>query len=369
MIGILLMAHGTPAGPQEIPSFLESIRSHKPSQAELDDLARRYEAIGGMSPLTQLTEVHRDNLVRVLDKRYPGRFVVATGMKHAKPSIEDSLASLEQAGAASIIGVALAPHYSRASIGDYENRVRTAIRLDPNTAYHATFRMVKSWHLAPGLIELWSGRVKDTVIRLQSAIEKETGGESARQEGSARQERSAEQERSARQEGPAGQEKLDAGSPDDPGSTGNDSAVHVIFTAHSLPARLTDQGDPYARQVNETAAAIAKQAGLEHWSVAWQSTPVHVREPWLEPDVKDAISTLAGAGRKAVAVCPVGFVSDHLETLYDLDIVARESANIRGIAFDRCRSLDHDIGLAEVLASVAYGELGGSEEVGVRKWE
>jgi ferrochelatase len=366
MIGILLMAHGTPADSQEIPSFLESIRSHKPSQPELDDLEKRYQAIGGMSPLAQLTEVHRDNLVQVLDDKYPGRFAVAVGMKHAKPSIEDGLASLEQAGAASIIGLALAPHYSRASIGDYENRVRAAMRLDLSTDSRTTFRMVKSWHLAPGLIELWSERIKDAIVSLQSVIEKETGGKSARQEGSAGQEQLAEQEKPAGQERP---EKSGAGMPDDPGSAGNDSAIHVIFTAHSLPARLTDQGDPYAGQVNETAAAIAKHASLEHWSVAWQSAPMHIREPWLEPDVKDAISALADTGCKAVAICPVGFVSDHLETLYDLDIVARESANLGGIAFDRCKSLDHDMRLAEVLASIVYMEMNGSEEMGMRRWE
>ncbi|MHB8262549.1 MAG: ferrochelatase [Acidimicrobiales bacterium] len=327
MIGVLLMAHGTPSRMQDIPSFLESIRSHRPSQAELDELARRYRAIGGLSPLAQLTVAHSNNLMRILNERDPGRFSVAVGMKHAKPSLEDSLDVLERAGATSIIGVALAPHFSRASIGDYENRVRSAMHAKPGFFPPTAFHMVRSWHLAPGLIELWAERVGDAIARLEARLVE--------------------------------QEKTDP-DPDILASAGpasNGSAVHVIFTAHSLPARLIDQGDPYAEQASQTAAAIAAQAMLQSWSVAWQSAAMHTTEPWLEPDIKDAIGTMADAGCRAVAVCPIGFVSDHLETLYDLDISAREAATADGVAFERCASLDRDIRLAEVLANIVYEKL------------
>jgi ferrochelatase len=125
----------------------------------------------------------------------------------------------------------------------------------------------------------------------------------------------------------------------------------VVFTAHSIPARLVADGDPYETQVLESAAAIAEAAGLVRWSVAWQSAG-RTADAWLGPDVRDVIAAMPGSGASAVVVCPVGFVSDHLEVLYDLDIEARAVADDAGIPFARTASLNDDPEFCDMLAGV-----------------
>ncbi len=336
MVGILLMAHGTPTRMEDLPSFLGSIRSRKPTQAEVDDLRNRYMAIGGLSPLLELTEEHYRNLAQVLEREHPGGFRVALGMKHSVPSIEDGLdtllGALDAQEVDKIIGLVLAPHFSKASIGGYESRVQAALqskrsireegREDGGCFKQIQFDMVRSWHLAPELIDMWANRVVDEIAGI-SAGDMSSNGSPLK----------------------------------DMPPEGHGLKVHVVFTAHSLPARLTEAGDPYARQVAETAAVIAGRAQLRDWSVAWQSIPPGSTIPWLEPDVSDVIRKVATEDYDAVVVCPVGFVSDHLETLYDLDVVASGVASSCGLLYGRCASLDHDIRLARTLADVIDREL------------
>ncbi len=329
------MAHGTPARMDDLSSFLESIRLRPPTQAEVDDLWNRYKAIGGLSPLLELTEEHYRNLVQVLERDYPGSFKVAFGMKHATPLIEDGLDALEESlkgeDVDRIIGLVLAPHFSKASIGGYESRLRSALQPKQSMQasdqagdgpfQRASFSMIRSWHLAPGLIDMWTSRIAEEIASLS--------------------------ENDISQEG----------SSEDVYQGGSRLRTHVIFTAHSLPARLEETGDPYAQQVAETAAAVAGKAELQDWSVAWQSIPPGSTLPWLEPDVSDVIRKVAYDGYQAVVICPVGFVSDHLETLYDLDIVASKVASSCGLLYRRCASLDHDFRVAETLVSVINQEL------------
>jgi ferrochelatase len=336
MIGVLLMAHGTPIRMEDLPSFLESIRSRPPTQAEVDDLRNRYTAIGGLSPLLELTEEHYRNLVQVLERDYPDGFRVALGMKHAAPLIEDGLDVLEDSlkgeDVDRIIGLVLAPHFSKASIGGYESRVQAALQSKQlaqaadqvyDTPFQQVpFRMVRSWHLSPGLIDMWASRIMGEIASL-------SGSDISSKYLSTK----------------------------DLPSTGDRLRTHIVFTAHSLPARLAEAGDPYAQQVAETAAAVAAKAQLQDWSVAWQSVPPGSTVPWLEPDVSDVIRKVAADGCDAVVVCPVGFVSDHLETLYDLDVVALKVAYSCGLLYRRCASLDHDIRVAETLADVINQEL------------
>lgn len=308
--GVLVMAHGTPGSPEEIPAFFTSIRrGRSPQPAELADLERRYNAIGGTSPLADRTAAQVSMLEGELEKQFPGRFVVAYGAKHAHPPIAEAVSMLVGSGVAQAVGIVLAPHYSSMSIGQYADQARSALA---NSGMPSLpLELVESWHLEPGLLSLLSDRVAEATASLPVATRR---------------------------------------------------ALVVIFTAHSLPARLVDEGDPYAVQVEQSARAVAEQAGVAHWQLAWQSAGKTGGE-WLGPDVRDVITGLAGNGTTAVVVCPIGFVSDHLETLYDLDIDAAGVARRSGVAFARTRALDNDPRLGSVLAQVvaaAADRIGGS---------
>jgi ferrochelatase len=135
--------------------------------------------------------------------------------------------------------------------------------------------------------------------------------------------------------------------------------TEVVFTAHSLPARIVDMGDPYADEITQTALVVAERAGVQRWSTAWQSAG-RTPEPWLGPDILDVIRTKAGDGVPGVLVCPCGFVSDHLEVLYDLDVDAARVASECGIAFARTRSLNDDPMMCRALADVVRSAAAGA---------
>ena len=286
---VLLMAYGTPAGPEDVEAYYTDIRRGRPPTAEqLADLVRRYEAIGGVSPLRERTEAQRDALQRALDDRAPGRFEVVLGFKHAAPTIEDAVAELRAGGVTRAVALVLAPHFSKGSIGEYLVRARAGIDV----------AAIESWATEPAYVEFLAGAVNDALAAM-------------------------------------------------PPST------KVLFTAHSLPVRVVADGDPYADEVRATAEAVAARLGLDRWAgwtVAWQSAG-RTPEPWLEPDVRTVIQDLGETGRAdGVLVCPCGFVSDHLEVLYDLDIEARAVAERAGLAFGRTRVPNDD---ATVMAGLA----------------
>lgn len=275
---VLLMAYGTPSSPGEIEAYYTDIRRGRPPTPEqLADLVRRYDAIGGISPLGARTEAQRTGLQAALDERAPGRFQVVLGFKHAAPRIEDATAAIE---ADRIVALVLAPHFSELSVGEYLERAAGAAGSTP-------FAAVESWATEPAYVDFLTGAVR---------------------------------------------ERLDA-MPD---------GTKVLFTAHSLPQRV---GPRYAAELRATAEAVADQAGLlpwAGWAVGWQSAG-RTPEPWLGPDVREVIADLAGTGRATgLLVCPCGFVADHLEVLYDLDIEAAAAASAVGLPFARTRVLNDD---------------------------
>ena len=283
------MAYGTPATPEDVEAYYTHVRRGRPPTPEqLADLRRRYDAIGGTSPLLTRTREQAAGIQAALGDD----FLVELGMKHAAPFIEDGVAALADAGVTRIIGLVLAPHYSALSVGEYAKRAEA-------TAAEAGVRltMVQSWHLAPGYVDLLARFVADALKRLVV----------------------------------------------DP--------VEVVFTAHSLPTRILDMGDPYPDQLAETAAAVAAQAGVERWSVGWQSAG-RTPEPWIGPDILAVLPTLGDAGAAGVVVCAAGFVSDHLEVLYDLDVEARAAAEALGLAFTRTPSPNADPRFCATLAGV-----------------
>ena len=304
--GILLMGYGSPESIEDVEQYLCNIKalhaqpntSVVPTMEETERLEMRYKAIGGRSPFNAITERQSRSLSSYL-KSYRIEAKVYTGMLHWKPSIEDAVSGMERDGVTDIIAIPMAPYYSTISTEGYRKvlkRCLARIKSAPAVSF------VKSWNINKHLIKFWEDVIATAMQH-------------------------------------------------------SNTDAHIIFTAHSLPARLAEAGDPYAQQVAETAAAVAAKAQLQDWSVAWQSVPPGSTVPWLEPDVSDVIRKVAADGCDAVVVCPVGFVSDHLETLYDLDVVALKVAYSCGLLYRRCASLDHDIRVAETLADVINQEL------------
>lgn len=300
-VGVLAMAHGTPRSLDEIPAFYTEIRRGvAPPTDLLADLERRYRDIGGTSPLNERTAAQVAGLARALDALAPDRFVVAGGTKFAAPRIEDAVRDLSASGVEAIVGIVLAPHSSVVSVGDYARRARNAVAACAEPGAEPALHMIDHWFEAPGFAALLAGRVRDCLAAL--------GDVDGRR--------------------PA-----------------------VVFTAHSIPVRVVDAGDSYPEQVRASAAAVAEAADVGTWSVAWQSAG-RTDEPWLGPDVNVAISALAADGGTAVVVCPIGFVSDHLEVLYDIDVEACATAARLGIGFARTASLNDDPRFCSILARV-----------------
>ncbi len=312
-VGVLVMAHGTPRRTTDIGSFYTRIRRGRPpSPEQLADLERRYAAIGGLSPLTERTRAQVDALRAELERRAPGRYVVAYGAKHTDPLIEEAAATVAGAGVDQVIGLVLTPHGSSLGSGEYLARAEEA--LAGNVPFHA----VPPWYAEPDLVALLAERVNDALGQI----------------GAGRDEVGRDQ-----------------------------SPFPVIFTAHSLPERIRDMGDTYPEQLQESAALVAASAGLVRWQVAWQSAG-RTPEPWLGPDIRDVVRALAadgtgadgaganGTGVAGVVVCPIGFVTDHLEVLYDLDVELAAVADEVDLTFARTASLNDDPRFIGVLADV-----------------
>jgi ferrochelatase len=288
--GVVLMAYGTPRTTAEIEPYYTDIRRGRPPTPEqLADLRRRYDAIGGISPLAVLTERQRDGLQAALDARAPGHFVVELGLKHAAPKIEQGVAALTAAGVTRVVGLVLAPHFSSMSIGEYLGRASAAAE-----AAGLPFEGVRSWADEPAYVDFLADAVRDGVRELPSG-------------------------------------------------------ARVVFTAHSLPRRILETGDPYPEELATTAAAVAARVPLEEWSLGWQSAG-RTPEPWLGPDVLEIVDAAAGDA-PGLLVCPCGFVADHLEVLYDLDIEARQRAEAAGLPFARTRSMNDDPRVLDALAA------------------
>ncbi len=293
--GLLVMAYGTPASPEDIEAYYTHIRRGRPPTAEqLAELTGRYQAIGGVSPLAERTRAQVTALAAALGDGWR----TAQGNKHAAPFIEDAVAALALDNPAPpverIVGLVLAPHYSRGSVGEYHARAAKA------AAEHGRpYTGIDSWHALPAWVEAQADRVRAALAGLPAATK-------------------------------------------------------VLFTAHSLPERVLAD-DPYPDELRTSATAIAARSGLAPWAgwaLAWQSAG-RTPEPWRGPDVADVVRDLGATGRaEGVLVCPQGFVSDHLEVLYDLDVDVRRVAAGAGLAFARTASINDDPAVMAALAEL-----------------
>ncbi len=298
-VGVVLMAYGTPRAPDEILGYYTDIRRGRaPTDEQLADLTRRYEAIGGLSPLAQRTEAQRFALQVALDGLAPGTYEVVLGLKHADPKIEVAVDELAGRGFRRVIGVVLAPHYSAYSVGQYLERLAAAA--EPHDMAVAG---VESWAVEPALIDFVAADLGD---RLRSM----------------------------------------------PGR------VMALFTAHSLPERILTTGDRYPDELRATALEVAARLDLvegDDWQLAWQSAG-RTPEPWLGPDILEVIDRLGGDPKvDGVIVSAVGFVADHLEVLFDLDIEASQRAALAGLRFDRTACVNDDPAVMAALAARVHG--------------
>lgn len=296
--GVLVMAYGTPKDLDDVAAYYTDIRHGRPPSPELlKELTDRYRAIGGRSPLLEITRAQTHGIEERL-----GDVPAYLGQKHAAPFIPDAMAKVVTDGIDVLIGLVLAPHYSSMSIGDYQRRIERAAA---DVGWAGELKMIHSWHLEPAYLDLLATRVDHALASLERARPNDTT---------------------------------------------------VLFTAHSLPAAIVRTGDPYPEQLAETAKAVADRAGLDKWQIAWQSAS-RTTDPWLGPDVLEVLVDLAARGDRAVVICPCGFVSDHLEVLYDIDIEAKQLAAELEIELVRTASPNTDPGFLDLLAGVVARQL------------
>jgi protoporphyrin/coproporphyrin ferrochelatase len=293
--GVLVMAHGTPSSPDGIEAFYTRIRRGSPPTPELlDDLTRRYLAIGGVSPLTERTAAQVIGLRAALERDAPGEYDVRFGSKFEPPMLEEAATSFRDDGFTKVVGIVLAPHSSSMSTEQYMSRARAVL------GDEIEFITVGAWYDAPGFLDVIAERVNDALASI----------------------------------------------PDERHET-----TEVIFSAHSLPTRVLEQGDTYDEQLHESAEIAADLANLPSYDVAWQSAG-RTPDPWLGPDILVALREKRAQGFTDVVSCPIGFVSDHLEVLFDIDIEAQGVADEIGLNLVRTASLNDDPAFTSILANI-----------------
>ena len=295
---VLLMAYGTPGSLSDVePYYRDILGGRDPRPEAVAELTERYRAVGGGTPLLEITRSVAGLLERRLNRDGGDTaWRVYVGMKHWHPYIAEAVGRILADGADELIALPMAPHYSRMSIAGY--REALADRTEQAASPPWT-RFVESWHANPLFTALIAERVREALARSASTLED----------------------------------------------------VAVVFTAHSLPARIVDEGDPYPRELAESAAAVAQTAGIESWSFAYQSA-AKTGTPWLGPDILETIEQIAREGGRNVLVVPFGFVCDHLEILFDIDIAATRVAEDHGVRLARIEMPNDSPEFVEALSDV-----------------
>ncbi|WP_257349401.1 ferrochelatase [Pseudalkalibacillus decolorationis] len=303
-MGILVMAYGTPRSPEEIEPYYTHIRrGRKPAPDELQDLKDRYEAIGGVSPLAKITAEQTQKLEDAMNEMHDDiEFKSYLGLKHINPFIEDAVRQMHKDGIKEAISIVLAPHYSTFSVKSYNGRaIEEAEKLGG-----LNITPVDSWYNEPGYISYWANKVKQTFKQISKS----------------------EHERTV-----------------------------VIFSAHSLPQKIIQMADPYPDQLQETADLIAKEAGIPNYTIGWQSAG-NTPDPWIGPDVQDLTQDLfEQAGYHHFIYCPVGFVAEHLEVLYDNDYECKVVTDRLGANYYRPEMPNAKPEFIECLARVVSNKL------------
>ncbi|MGZ4132671.1 MAG: ferrochelatase [Actinomycetota bacterium] len=314
-IGLLVMAYGTADGPDDIERYYTDIRGGRPPTPEhLEELRERYAAIGDIFPLLDTTRAQAEGIAERLSADGDATYRAYLGMKHSPPFIADTVQQMREDGIERAIGIVMAPHWSGMSVESYIDRAAQAV---DDHASGLSITYVRHYHDHPAFVEFLADRVAEVL----------------------------------------------EGLPED-----QQDATAVIFSAHSLPIRTAEDGTfrckhcdcdascRYRDGLQETADLVGTKLGLEDYAIAWQSAG-RTADPWWGPPVEEMIEEAARTGRAGVVVCSAGFVADHLEVLYDLDIEAKEVAEGLGIAFARTRMPNDDPAYLDALAQVVRDHL------------
>lgn len=303
-MGLLVMAYGTPYKEEDIERYYTHIRhGRKPSEEMLEDLRSRYKAIGGISPLAKITEEQAYKLQDHLNESQNDvEFKAYIGLKHIEPFIEDAVEQMHKDGIEEAISLVLAPHYSTFSVKSYNSRAKeTADKLGG-----PAIKSVESWYKEPKFIDYWVEKLNETYASM------------------------SEEER---------------------------NASCLIVSAHSLPEKILQYGDPYPEQLKETADLIASKTGITEYAIGWQSAG-NTPDPWLGPDVQDLTRDLyQQKGYKAFVYVPVGFVAEHLEVLYDNDYECKVVTEEVGASYYRPPMPNAQPKFIDALASVVLEKL------------
>ncbi len=297
--GILILAYGTPETLDDVEPYYTHIRGgRKPSPEQLADLVMRYQKVGGQTPLYELTKGVADQLRARLEHEFPGQYKVYLAMKHWRPFIKDVVPQIAAEGIRDVIGVVLAPHYSRYSLEGYRTYTQKALeQLDNPFMFH----FVEHWHDHPLFRALIADRIREALAEFPTQAQ---------------------------------------------------GKITVLFSAHSLPEKIVAQGDPYVDHLRDSAAGIAQMLGLSDHRFCFQSA-APTPEPWLGPDIVDYLQELHDEGVGYVLSVPFGFVAEHLEVLWDIDTEARQKASELGMTLRRIRMPNADPEFVEVITAVA----------------
>ena len=298
----LILAYGTPDSiKDQMRYYLADIRGGRPmSEAFVEEFEHRYSLIGG-SPLTRLTYEQAKKTGEELQRRGHD-ILVYVGMRHWSPWIKDAIGQMYLHGIEEAVGIVMAPHYSKMSIGRYWAKIEEAQQL------HGTnikFSFVDSWYQQPKFLQAVENHVREGLAKFPVEVR---------------------------------------------------DKVKLVFSAHSLPERLIKMGDPYDTQLKDNARIIAERLGNVDWMFSYQSA-AETGEPWLGPQIEEVVVELTGQGYKQMLVAPIGFVCDHVEILYDIDIEARQIAQAHGIQLERIESMNSDPLFIEAVADAILEKL------------
>jgi ferrochelatase len=294
--GVLVMAYGGPGSLDDVAPYLRDVRGGRETPpAMVAEIRERYEKIGGRSPILERTAAQAAALDALLNTN-GRRFEVAVGMRHWHPYIRDVVRDLRARGVTRLVGVVMAPHYSRMSIGAYYQALAEA-------AGDLDVRGIEQWHLLPGYIATLAERVREAWGRFPEDVR---------------------------------------------------HRVPVIYTAHSLPERIRTWNDPYPAQLAETVTAVVGALGPHPHRFAYQSAAM-TKEPWLGPDAADVVDQCAQDDVPGVVIAPIGFVCEHVEILYDVDVELQARAAERGIRLERIRMVNDAPATMKGLADLVRG--------------
>ena len=281
MIGVLVMAYGGPGNLEEVEPYLMDVRGYRPTSSEIvHEVRERYREIGGRSPILERTQAQADAIQSVLNERGE-EFKVFVGMRHWHPFIQDTLADMRAQGIEQTVGLVMAPHYSRMSIQAYFKKMDEA-----NSGMQIA--RIHDWHLLPEYLDALVERVRAALERFPESVR---------------------------------------------------AKVPVIFTAHSLPERILEWGDPYPLQLLASTDALMERLGPRPYEFAYQSAAIS-NEPWLGPDASEVMERYAAQGKRHMLICPIGFVCEHVEILYDIDVVYQDLAMKLEVQLERIEMLN-----------------------------